>query len=142
MPRTESVVLGGLVPLAESAVLDGLPFTSADCCDFRTHGPYLMIDDLSAPSGIFVARVSASIAAVDRCPGRGRALPAADNDFASVFAAPTEVGTGTTEATAAATAVAWRTPSRSPIQGTNSVETTGPTAYAPASPGSHRRTRR
>ena len=38
----------------------------------------MRIDDLSAPSGRFVARVSASVVTVDRCPGRGRALPAAD----------------------------------------------------------------
>ena len=55
---------------------------------------YMMIDDLSAPLGRFVARVSASVATVDRCPGRGRALPAADNVFDSIFAVPTEVDTG------------------------------------------------
>ena len=68
------------MPRTESAVLGGLPFTSADYCDFRTHGPHMRIDDLSAPSGRFVARVSASVATVDRCPGRGRTLAAADND--------------------------------------------------------------
>ena len=78
VPRAASAVLGGLVPRTESAVLGGLPFTSADYCDFRTHGPHMRIDDLSAPSGRLVARVSAST--VDRCPGRGRTLPAADND--------------------------------------------------------------
>ena len=41
----------------------------------------MRIDDLSAPSGRFVARDSASVATVDRCPGRGRFLPAADNDY-------------------------------------------------------------
>ena len=84
----------------------------------------MRMDDLSAPSGRFVTRVSAPVATVDRCPGRERALPAANNGCASVFAVPTEVGTGSTEAPAAATA-----------QGTDSVETTGPTASAPASPG-------
>ena len=79
VPRTASAVLGGLVPRTESAVLGGLPFT-ADFCDFRTHGPHMRIDDLSAPSGRFVARVSASVATVNRCPGRGWASPAADND--------------------------------------------------------------
>ena len=74
------VGLGGLVHRTESAVLSGLPLTSAGYCDFRTHGPHMRIDDLSAPSGRLVARVSASTATVDRCPGRGRALPAADND--------------------------------------------------------------
>ena len=124
------------MPRTERAVLGGLPFTSTDYCDFRTHGPHMRIDDLSAPSGRFVARVSASVATVNRCPGGGRALPAADNDFASVFAVPTEAGTGSAEVPTAATAVAQPTPSRRPTFGTDSVETTGPTASAPASPGS------
>ena len=109
--------MGELVPRTESAVLGGLPFTSADYCDFRTHGSHMRIDDLSAPSGIFVARVSASVATVDRCPGRGGSLPAADNDFASIFAVPTEVGTGSAEAPAAATAVAQPTPSKESYTG-------------------------
>ena len=74
------VGLGGLVPRTESAVLGELPFTSADYCDFRTHGPHIRIDDGSAPSGRFVTRVSASVTTVDRCLGRGRTLLAADND--------------------------------------------------------------
>ena len=130
------VGLSGLVPRTESAVLGGLPFTSADFCDFRTHGPRMRIDELSIPSRRFVARVSASVATVDRCRDRGRALPAADNDFASVFAVPTEVGTGSAEAPAAATTVVQLTPSGSSIQGTDSAETTDPTASAPASPDS------
>ena len=130
------VGLGGLVPRTESAVLGGPPFTSADYSDFRTHGPHMRIDDLSAPSGRFVARICASVTTVDRCPGRGRALPAADNDFASVFAVPTEVGMGSAEAPAAATAVAHPAPSKESYTGTDAVETTGPTASAPASPGS------
>ena len=81
VPRTASAVLGGLVPCTESAVLGGLLFTSANYCHFRTHGPHTRIDDLSAPSGRFVARVSASVTTVDRCPGRGRTLPAPDNDL-------------------------------------------------------------
>ena len=80
------VGLGGLVARTESAVLGGLPFTSADYCDFRTHGPHTRIDSLSALSGRYVARVSASVATVDRCLGRGRALPAADND--SLWSSP------------------------------------------------------
>ena len=94
VPRTESAVLGGLPftsadycdSRTECAVLGGLPFTSADFSDFRTHAPLIRIDGLSVPSERFVARVSASVATVDRCPGRGWALPAADNTFASVFA--------------------------------------------------------
>ena len=43
VPRTASAVLGGLVPRTESAVLGGLPFTSADYCDFRTHGPHICL---------------------------------------------------------------------------------------------------
>ena len=103
---------------------------------FAHNGPHMRIYDLSALSGIFVARVSASVATVDRCLGRGRALPAADNGFVSVFAVPTEVGTGSAEAPAATTSVAQPTTSRSPTHGTDSFETTGPTASAPASPGS------
>ena len=95
----------------------------------------MRIDDLSVPSGRFAARVSAFVATIDRCPGRGRALTAVASDFASVFAVPAEVGAGTTEAPAAATAVAQPTPSRSLTRGTDSVETTCPTAYALASPG-------
>ena len=60
-------------------------------------------------------------------------MPAADNDLASVFAVPTEIGAGDAEPPAAATAVAQPTPSRSPTPGTDSVETTGLTAFAPAS---------
>ena len=129
------VGLGGLVPRTESAVLDGLPFTSADYCDFRTHGPRMRVDNPSAPSKRFVARVSASVAAIDRCPGRGRALPAADNAFDSVFAVPTEVDEGSAKAPAAATTVAQPTPSRSPTQGSDSVEPEGQPASAPAPPG-------
>ena len=76
------------MPRTESAVFPALPFTSSDFCDFRTHRPRMRIDDLSALSGSFVARVSASVTAVDRCPGRGRVLLAAGNDFASVSAVP------------------------------------------------------
>ena len=108
------VGFGGQVPRTERAALGGLPFTSAGFFDFHTHGPRMRIDDLSAPSGIFVDRVSASVATVDRCPGRGRTLPAADNDFASVFAVPTEVGKGSAEAQVAGTAIAQPTLSRSP----------------------------
>ena len=123
------VGLGGLVPRTESVVMGGLPFTSGDYCDFRTYGSHMRIDDLSAPSGRFVARVSASVATVDRCPGRGRVLPAADNDFSSVFAVPTEVGTGSSEAPAAATAVAqmclYQTPGRRPPPITGRFVNTG-----------------
>ena len=98
--------MGGLVPRTEGAVLGGLRFTSAHFCDFRTHGPRMRIDDISAPSERFVALVSDSVATVDRYPDRGRALPAADNDFASVFAVPSEVGTDCAEAPAAAMTVA------------------------------------
>ena len=80
--------MGGLVHRTESAVLSGLPLTSAGYCDFRTHGPHMRIDDLSAPSGRFVARVSSSVTTVDRCPGRRRALPTADNVFSSVSPYP------------------------------------------------------
>ena len=133
----QGVDLGGLVPRTEHAVLDGgFPFTSADYSDFRTYGPRIRFDAFSAPSGRFVSHVCASVATVHRSPGRGRALPAAYIDFASVFAVLTEVGAGSAEAPTTTTAVAQPTPSRSTTQGTDSVETTGPTASASASPGS------
>ena len=72
-----------------------------------------------------------------RSPPRPRAgFACCRQRFASVFAVPTEAGTGSAEAPAAATAVAQQTPSRSPTRGTDSVETTGPTASVPDSPGS------
>ena len=64
------VGLSGLVPHPESAVLGGLPFASSDFRDFRTHGPRMRIDDLSAPSGRFVARVTAAVTTDDCRPGR------------------------------------------------------------------------
>ena len=128
--------MGGKEPRTESAVLVGLLFNPADFCDFRTHRPRMRIDDLSAPSGRFAAHISASVATVDLCPGRERALPPADSDFASVLAVPTEIGAGSAEDPAAAAGVARPTPSRSPTEGTDSVETTRPTASAPAPPGS------
>ena len=130
------VGFGGLVPRTESAFLGGLPFTSADYCDFRKHGPHMRIDDLSAPSGRFVARVSASVTTVDHCPGWGQALPAADNDSLRSLPYPQR------SARAPQTPLLPRRPSpsrllqRSPTQGTDSVETTRPTASAPAAPGS------
>ena len=66
------VGMGALVPGPESAFLGGLRFTSAEFDDFGTNGPWLRIDNLSALSGSFVARVSASITNVNRCSGRGR----------------------------------------------------------------------
>ena len=63
--------LSGLVPRTESAVLGGLLFTSTKYGNFRTHGPRMRIDDLSAPSGSFVARVSAFV--VRRSLSRARA---------------------------------------------------------------------
>ena len=103
---------------------------------FRIHGPRTRTDDLSAPWGKFSARVTASVSTVDRDPGRGWALPTADNDFASVFAVPTEVGTGSAEASAAATTVALPTCSRISTEGTDTVEPTGSVSSTSASPGS------
>ena len=65
------VGLSGLVPHPESAILGGFTFTSSDFCDFRTHGPRMRIGDLSAPSGRFVARVTATVTTDDCRPGRG-----------------------------------------------------------------------
>ena len=136
VPRAASAVLGGLVPRTDGAVLGGLPFTSADYGDFLTHGPHMRIDDLSAPPGRFVARVSASVTTVDRRPGRGRTLPAADNDLIRSSPYPPR------SARAPQNPLPPRQPSpsrllqRRPTQGTDAVKTTGPTASALASPGS------
>ena len=62
----EGTVLGELVPRAEHAALSGLPLTSTALHDFRTHELRIRHDDLSAPPGRFVARVSASIATTGR----------------------------------------------------------------------------
>ena len=136
VPGTASAVLGGLVPRTESAVLGGLHFISADCCDFRTHGPHMRIDDLSAPSGRFVARVSASVTTVDRCPGRGRTLSAADNDSLRSSPYPPRPARAPQKPLLPRRPLPSRLLQRSPTQGTDAVETTGPTASAPASPGS------
>ena len=79
------------MPRTEITAFDGLPFLSAD---FRAHGPLIRSNDLFAPSETFVARVSASVVTADRCPGRGRILPAADTAFGSDFAVLIEAGTG------------------------------------------------
>ena len=112
----------------ECNALGGLPFTLADFCDFRAHGPRMRLDDHPTPSRRFVARVSAFITTIDSSPGRGWVSRAADNDFASVFAVPTSVSEGSAEPPATTTSVAQPTPSRSSEQGTDSVEPTGPTA--------------
>ena len=76
------------MPRPENAVLGGLPFASSDFRDFGAHGPRVRIDDLCAPSGRFVARVTAAVTTEDRRPGREEFFPAADTAFASVFAYP------------------------------------------------------
>ena len=125
------VGLGGLVPRTESAVLVGLPFISAVYCDFRKHGQHMRIDDLSAPSGRFVAHVSASVTNVDRCPGRGRASPAADNDSLRSSPHPPRSARAPKNPLLPPRPSPSRLPQRGPTQGTDAVETTGPTASAP-----------
>ena len=143
VPLAEITVLGGLVPGTEHAVLGGLPLTSAAFHDFGTHKRCIRIDGLSAPPGIFVARVSASVAITEGCTGRGSTLPAADTVFASVFAIPIEGGMDSAEALAAATPIAQPTPlSRTSTQDMDSAATTGSTVSvsaflsAPAPPSS------
>ena len=105
-----SVCLSGLVPHSESAVSCGLPFASSEVRDFRTHGPRMRIDDLSAPCGRFVARVTTAVTTDDCRPGCGEFVLAADIAFASVFAVPSGGGTGSAEAPAAVTSVAQHAP--------------------------------
>ena len=102
------------------------------------NGPRIRIDDISAPSGKCVARVSAAVTTVDRRAGVGAILPAADADFSSVFAGPSEGGTGSAEAPAAATAVTQHAPSpRSTSHGVDSAAITDPAAFAPRRPVSY-----
>ena len=101
------VGLSGLVPHPESAAWGGLPFASSDFRDFRTYGPRMRIDDLSARSGRFVTRV---IAANDCRSGRREFFPATNTAFASFFTVPSGGGTGSAEAPAAATSVAQHAP--------------------------------
>ena len=76
------------MPQPDSAVLGGLPLTSTDFHVFRAHGPRLRIDDLSAPTGRFVARVSAFVGTGDDRLGRTPFWPAADSNFTPVLAVP------------------------------------------------------
>ena len=91
---TPCVGFGGLVPRPENAVSGGLPPASSDFRDCRVNGPCMRIDNFSAPSGRFAARVSAAVTTVDHRPGRGDNFPPADTACASVFAVPSEGGTG------------------------------------------------
>ena len=108
-PLAESTVLGGLVPHAEHAAFGGLPLTSTAFHNFCSHEPRIRIDGRSAFTGIFVARVSASVATTEGCTSRESMSPAADTVFASVFAIPVECGTGSAEGLAAATPIAQST---------------------------------
>ena len=80
--------LGGLVPQPDSAVLGGLPLISTEYRDFRARSPRMRNCDLSAPTGRFVAHVSAFVGTDDDRLGRPPLWPAADATFTSVFAEP------------------------------------------------------
>ena len=110
----------------------GLPFASSDFRDFRAHGPRMRIDDLSASNERFIARVTATVTIDDCRSGRGEMFPAAGTVFASVFTVPSEGGTGSEEAPAAATSVARHAPSSSSTsQRADSTAITDPAAFAP-----------
>ena len=96
----------------------------------------MRIDDLSAPSGRFVARVSASVTTVDRCPGRGRTLPAADNDSLLSWPYPPRSARAPQKPLLPRRPSPSRLLQKSPAQGADAVEITGPTTSAHASPGS------
>ena len=83
--------LGGLVPQPDSAVLGGLPLTATAFCDFPAHGPRMRVDDLSAPTGRFAARVSAFVGTGDDRLGRAPFWPATDATSTPVFAVPSGV---------------------------------------------------
>ena len=82
------ICLGGLVPQPDSAVSGGLPITSTDFRDFSAHGPCMRIDDLSAPTGRFVARAPAFVGTGDDRLGRALIWPATDVAFTPVYAVP------------------------------------------------------
>ena len=147
VPHTESIALGGLVPLVESTLLGGLvprtedaalggrglPLTSTAFHDFCTHEPRIRIDGISAPSGRFATRVSASVATHQGCTGRGSTSPVAGIVFTSVFAIHVEGDTGSAEALTAATSTAQPTPlSTRSTEETASGVTTGSTVYVSA----------
>ena len=56
--------------------------------DFYTHGSRMRIDDLSAPTGRFVARVSAFVGTGDDRLSRAPFWPAADSTLTPIFAVP------------------------------------------------------
>ena len=130
------VGLGGQMPRTEKSAFGGLSLTLANVCDIRTHRPRMRLDDLPTRFRRFAARVSASAATVDSFSGRGGDSCAADYNFASVFAAPTASSEDFAEAPATTTSVAQPTPSRSSVQGTDSVEPAGPIASVSTLPGS------
>ena len=147
-PRAESTALGGFVPRTEDSILDGLPPAFKAFHDFRTHEPRIRIDGLSAPPGIVVARVSASVVISEGCTGRGSNSPAADTVFASVSAIIIRGGTGSAETLTAATTIAEpNTLPRSSIQEADSTATAGLTVSVfdllgtPARPSANTRRR-
>ena len=91
----------------------------------------MRIDDLSHPCRRFVARASATVTTVDRRPGRGAFFPAVDTAFASVFAVPSEGGTGSAVARTAATVVAQHASS----QGADYAAINDPASSALSPPG-------
>ena len=96
----------------------------------------MRVDDLSALSGRFVARVTAAVTTDDCRPGRGEISPAADTAFSSVFAVPSEGGTGSAEAPAAVASAAQHAPSPSSApQGAEFAAITDPAAFAPSPHG-------
>ena len=96
----------------------------------------MRIDDFFSFSGRFVARVSASVATVDRLPGFRVVLPGANTAFASVFVVPSGGDQGSLDAPAAATIIAQRAPPpTSTLQGQNFVVSTALAASAPPGHG-------
>ena len=96
----------------------------------------MRIDDLSAPSGRFVARVTAAVTNDDCHPGHGEKFTAACTVFVSVFVVPSGGGTGSAEAPAASTSVAPHAPSTSNTsQRPDSAEITDPARSAPSPRG-------
>lgn len=89
-PALRVLVLGGLVPLTETAALGGLPLTSNNFHDFHIHGLLTRDDGISAISVSLFLRGSASVATSDGCTALRSFSYAADTVFVSGSAVGTK----------------------------------------------------
>lgn len=85
-------VLGGLVPDNPTIALGLLLPVDEDFCDFRQHGDRMRIEDLDAPSGVFVPRAFPSVNTEGELRHLGHRAVAPPRDQTGVFySAPGDV---------------------------------------------------